>query len=266
MASLPDPDSAAAAARPATETRILVHTALTALTPLIPLPVVNGIARAQVEQGLVKALAAAHGLALDPEDVQRLCTTPKTDNPVHGSARGAARGLVLLPVKTLFKQYLPVLLGKRIVEIAGETYCRGVLVDHVFAEGWCRPAGERTAAEVRDAIDAVLKESPVAKEAVTAAIRAGLVRSKDAASGAFSQVRRRLISWQRSSDQACIDAAEEEELAVITEELRRSLDEVPSEHLDVLRASLAQRLASSTPDLTSRSEPQGRREVDAARG
>lgn len=220
---------------------LLESTALVALTPLIPIPFVDDMVRTRLHRRMVQSLANLHTLRLWPDEVKVLA------DPPSALLAGLARGAVLYPLKRILRKALVVLRFKSMVDHASDTYHRGVLLDHAFASGLCAPVGPYTPAELREAIEAVCRQVPVAGSPVTEAVRAGLSRSGDALSSAAGALRDRFSDNEPTDDEERIVYAVDEheqtsEVRGIVEQLRHALDTAPREHLESLRGRLTERL------------------------
>ncbi len=230
--------------RPGTDGVILTHTVLVALTPLIPLPFVDKAVKGYLMRGMFKRLATAHKLRLWDREVATLA-----DDEVGRVLGGYAKGVVLMPLKLILRKTFLVLAGKSIVDLASRTYHRGWLLDHAFEQGWCAPAGPRSATQVRTAIDELLREVPIARSPVTRAFRLGFDRSRDLLGGAVQNLRDKLATLRGRPVEADVKQALDDVtddgggLAAIVAQLRRAMTEVPEAHFDELAAKLAAKLA-----------------------
>ena len=224
---------------------LLGYSVLVGLTPLIPLPFVDDAARGYLMRRMVRAIAEAHALKLWEEEVRELA-----DERSVSVVKGMFRGLALLPIKLVLRKAIFLLTGKRIVDLVSEIYHRGFLLDRAFANGWCSPHGEAKARDLRVAMDALLVETPVTTSPVTAALRVGFERSRDALGRALTTLRARFSPGasagevDRKIDQTVEQAASDEAsgLGSIVAELRRALTAVPREHFDALEKRLGERL------------------------
>ena len=174
MLSVASVTSAIPKTPPAGRDRILLtHTALVALTPLIPLPFVDDMAKSRLQRRMVRLLAQAYDLVLQPAELALL-----GDDQPGNVAGGIVKGLVLTPLRRMLLKTFMVLAGNKIAEVASRCYHRGFLTDRVFARGLCAPDGPHSAGAIREAIDEVMAAVPMASSPVTAALRAGLSRSR----------------------------------------------------------------------------------------
>src|SRR5690606_27872846 len=140
-----------------------------------------------LQRRMVRALAERHRINVWDEEVRVLAD----DHATGGWFSGMARRLVFGQLKKVLRKTLLVLAGKRLVDLASRTYHHGWLVDRAFAHRWCAPAGSRSAEEVREAIDQVLAETPLATSPITRAISVGFERSQSALAEAYTELRER---------------------------------------------------------------------------
>jgi hypothetical protein len=230
------------------QTHILTHATLVGLTPLIPLPFIDEMVREILLRRMVRTLASAHGLDLSPADVRTLA-----DEPKESWLKGAAVSVVLMPLRMLLRKTFILLQGKRIIDLASNSYHRGYLIDVAFADRWCVPAGPRRPEEVRFAIDAVCKEANT--EPVRYALRVGFEQSRAALVIGVEQLRRRFASLRRTDgappepevsatvEQAAAEQSEAAGIGGVVERLRKAIAEVPAEHFEDLRQRLTDRLS-----------------------
>lgn len=222
--------------RPDLQSVLLKHTTLVALTPLIPLPFVDDMVKSRLERRMIRQLAEGHALRIWDEEVRILAEG--TEGPFAGKI---AKGVVMAPFRRVLRKTFIFLAGKRMVDLASQTYHTGWLVDHAFAHGWVAPHGSHRAREVRAAIDRVLEQAPIAKSPVTRALKIGFERSKDAFGEVSEMVQAGLgvIRREPRDDEVArvVDDVEQGGLIDrVVEQLSHALTEVPSEHLDELAA------------------------------
>jgi len=72
----------------------LTHTALVALTPLVPLPFVDEMARNRLQRRMARLLAQRYDLLLQPAELARLA-----DDQPGNVAGSLVKGLVLTPLR-----------------------------------------------------------------------------------------------------------------------------------------------------------------------
>jgi hypothetical protein len=220
---------------------LLRHTALAAVTALVPVPILDVVLLGYVNRRLTRTLAQTHDLRLGDADVEQLC-----DDGLRKILRGTVRGLLLAPLRLLLRRLAPIFIGNAVVSRASECYHRAFLIDHAFAERLVAPAGRRSARELRSAIDEVLRESPVTTSPVTHALGRGLRKAKSGLAEAFARLRDRLGGAPQNDETAtvaeAIDDAQASGLDAVVAQLRRALRDAPREHLDHLAGRLRDKL------------------------
>src|SRR5947209_6482284 len=137
---------------------LVTHAVLAGLTPLIPIPVVDDLAKNYFRKRLVRRLAAANGLQLGGEELAAL-----TRERERGCVRGCLVTVLVYPLKSVFRKVFYFLEWKRAVDLASRTYHFGYLVNYAMQ---CRDDGTsildaRRASDVSEAITAACRESPI---------------------------------------------------------------------------------------------------------
>lgn len=233
---------------------LLTHAALVGLTPLIPIPFVDDMAKDYLQRRLVQTLANTHDLTLTAEDIKVL-----GDDASKSWVGGAAKTVALFPLKLMLRKTFLILQGKRVIDSVSECLHRGFLLDLAFENRWCAPAGSRQPAEVRAAIDAVCREVPT--KPLDHAVRAGFARSKIAVKKASEMLERSLkkMTWStfRRGPRESLAAPAEQDVARVvelmakeetlgaaglSEQLRKALADVPTEHFERLQRLLTEKL------------------------
>lgn len=233
---------------------ILTHAALAGLTPLIPIPFGDDVAKDYLQRRMVKALGDARGIVLSAEGIAIL-----GDDAHRSWAMGAAKSVVLFPLKLILRKTFLVLAGKRIVDHASECYHRGFLVDYAFERRWCAPAGPRQPAEVRAAVDAVCREVTTAP--IEHALKAGFAQSKVALQNVGELLQRitqriRGTTPAKGAQEEPVPPPEKEieevvetvaqgdarSIEGIVAQLRKALGQVPEGHFNDLRRRLDEKL------------------------
>ena len=228
--------------RPDHQGILLTHATLVALTPLIPLPFVDDIVQGRLERRMIRLLAEGHALRIWEEEIRVLAEGPR------GSVvKSFAKGVAFAPLEKVLRKTFFFLAGKKMVDLASQTYHVGWLADHAFAMGWVSPHGRHRAREVRAAIDRVLAEVPIASSPVTRALKVGLSRSRETLADVFEMVQAQMGVLRREprDDQVArmVDDVDRAGLLDrVVEQLRRALTEVPSEHFDELAERFARQL------------------------
>ncbi|HHH27405.1 MAG TPA: hypothetical protein ENK57_03515 [Polyangiaceae bacterium] len=218
---------------------LLTHTTFVALTPLIPLPFVDDMVQGRLERRMVRLLAEAHGLRIWEEEIKILAHGPR-----KSVVAGIAKGVVLAPFKKILRKVFIVLTGKKMVDLATQTYHVGWLLDLAFARGWCSPAGPHHAREIRAAIERVLAQVPLATSPVTRALEAGYDSSREALGDLFEMVQAQMGVLRREPRDDQVDGIVDDVerhgvMGKIVEQLRHALVDVPEEHFVDLERRLA---------------------------
>jgi hypothetical protein len=246
MAEGPTPRAAAptfaSPGGPDNDAALALHTLLVALTPFIPLPFVDDIAKNLVMRRLVRTLARAHGLSLSDAEVRTLA-----DDKGGSLLMGLVKGALLAPIKFIIRKLVIILTGKRIVELASDTYHRAFLIDRAFANRWCAPVGAHPPEKLRDAIDSLIAATPIASSPVTRALREGLSRSKDAIVAAVDLVRAR-ATGAGNAEATVEEFARTQEEKGTAANLLDALTTVPREHFADLEQRLRARLGGGADD------------------
>lgn len=229
----------------ASQPRLIGHAVLVGLTPLIPVPFVDDLVRGHLLRRMVRGLGEARGRALAPAEVSAL-----TEERGGGCLGGCLGQAVLYPLKKIFRKVFFFLEWKRAADLTSRTYHQGYLIDYALSEP--ELFGAVPADKLRDAIDAVCRESPV--KPVETAAGAALRGSKGAVSAAAqllgSALRRRGPKPDRAQVAEAVASVDEEErrtLAPVTRRLQDSIAAIPDEHFRALRARLEARLGVSRP-------------------
>ena len=225
---------------------LLTYSVLTALTPLIPVPLVDDIAKSYFRRQLVRALAANHNLALDEQALRILA-----DEARSGSVLGMVGNVATYPVRKVFRKVFYILEIKRAVDTLSHTYYHGFLVASAFEDKLSAPVGPHAPAAVRAAIDEVLNQTDTSM--VNRAARGAFNQSKTALSGAVSILTNRLkgVSGNAQAEEveravAASESAEKQQVQVITERLQALIGDIPREHFEQLREKLAASLNAAT--------------------
>lgn len=230
---------------PKTQRIIATHAVLAGLTPLIPVPVVDDIAKSFFRQRLVRSLAAAHGRTVTGADAEAFAAERES-----GCMSGCVGSLLLYPLKKVFRKIFFVLEWKRAVDLTSRTYHFGYLVDHVFAERLDERTG-RSAAEVGAALDAVCREAPI--KPLEAAVGATFRQSRGVLSSGASLLERSLrrVVGRKKKEQVeraveSVEAEEERQIEPVVTRLQRSVEAIPEDHFRRLREQLAAKLSTTT--------------------
>ncbi|HEY0072938.1 MAG TPA: hypothetical protein VGB77_02475 [Abditibacteriaceae bacterium] len=222
------------------ENIILTHAVLCGLTPLIPVPFVDDIARTYFRRQLVQKLAAAHGQALPTVDIQTLA-----DEESKGCLRGCLGTALVYPIKFLFRKIFFFLEGKRAIDTASTTYYFGFLTDYTLQKGWCAPE-KHSPAQVRAAIDAVIAETD--PSFINRAMKSAFAQSKNQLKAAVTQFTSSFRGGgsntpaQVASTLEATQQQEKDDVQNVVNQAQQALNTVPESHFDALRRRLAQLL------------------------
>src|ERR1700754_4434041 len=110
-----------------TRRSLITHAVLVGLTPLIPLPVVDDLAKNYFRRRLVRRLASAHGRSLSGEELGAL-----TKEQGRGCVRGCLTAVVVYPLKAVFRKVFYFLEWKRAVDLTSRTYHFGYLTSYAL--------------------------------------------------------------------------------------------------------------------------------------
>src|SRR2546421_7877822 len=137
---------------------LVTHAVLAGLTPLIPVPVVDDLAKNYFRKRLVRRLAAANSRSLSDGELSALVKERE-----RGCVRGCLVALLVYPLKAVFRKIFYFLEWKRAVDLASRTYHFGYLVNYAMqrGDGGYALLDVRRAADINEAIQAVCREAPI---------------------------------------------------------------------------------------------------------
>jgi hypothetical protein len=227
---------------------LITHSVLVGLTPLIPVPVLDDLAKSYLRKRMVRALAASNGRNLSEEDLGALASEKD-----GGCLRGCVSALIVYPLKAIFRKVFYFLEVKRAVDLTSRTYHYGYLVDYAM-----QPQRDgksildlRRAAEVSEAIHAVCQEAPIkpVESAIGGTFRQSHRVLRSAANLLASSLRR--VAGRARAEQVAeaierVEPEEERELEPVVARMQRSIAAVPEDHFKRLRAQLDARLGLSS--------------------
>jgi hypothetical protein len=223
---------------------LVTHAILTGLTPLIPLPVVDDLAKNYFRRRLVRRLAASNNIKLSNEELSAL-----TSERGRGCVRGCLVMLLVYPLKAVFRKVFYFLEWKRAVDLTSRTYHFGYLTGYAMQP---RAGGASLidlcgAAKVSEAVQAVCREAPI--KPVEAAVAGTFRKSRRvllAAANLLARSLRRLTGRARDEEVAeaieRVEPEEEREIEPVVTRLQRSIASVPEDHFRNLREQLDARL------------------------
>jgi hypothetical protein len=221
---------------------LLTYAVLVGLTPLIPIPFVDDLARDYFRRRLVADLAALRGVPLQAPVVQGL-----TAEPGGCFAVGCLGQALLYPFKLIFRKLFFFLEWKRSLDLTSHTYHYGYLVDCALREGYLGPIAPRATAEVRDAIDAVCRTAPV--RPVESAVAGVFRQSRSLLGSAVGLITDTIRHLSGGRDAARVEAAlggveaeERKQVAGIVEQLQQRFSTIPDAHFRALYEQLRDHL------------------------
>ena len=124
------------------------------ITPLVPLPFLDGIVRARILREIYSRIAQLHGVTLDDETLKIL--TGFRGNILLG----CIFGVIWYPIRKLLRTVIYVLTLKECVDVVSESVIRSEMVRRAVEDGHLPARAE----EVRRAMDSAVKRyagSPV---------------------------------------------------------------------------------------------------------
>ncbi|HEV2862728.1 MAG TPA: hypothetical protein VGX48_17060 [Pyrinomonadaceae bacterium] len=223
---------------------LATYAVLVGLTPLIPVPFVDDVAKSYFRRRLVRQLASSNGRALSAEELDAL--SKEEDG---GCARGCLTAVLVYPLKKIFRKVFFFLEWKRAADLTSQTYHFGYLIDHALRRG----ADGRTLLDVRPAADvgaavaAVVREAPI--KPVEGAVSATFSQSRkilrggaDLLGSSLRRLTRRAPPEQVAEAIKEVEPQEQRELQPVVTRLQRSIAAVPEEHFARLRSQLLARL------------------------
>lgn len=223
---------------------IVTYALLAGLTPLIPIPLLDDLAKNYFRKRLVRSVAADAGRRLSEEEVGALSAERE-----RGCITGCLITALVYPLKSVFRKLFYFLEWKRAADLTSRTYHFGYLTAYAL-----RPRADgasaldlRGAAAVGSAIQAVCLEAPI--KPLEATVGGTFRQSRRALKGAaalLSSALRRVAGRARAEQVAeaiqSVEPEEERELDPVVTRLQRSIANVPEEHFRSLRQSLDARL------------------------
>jgi hypothetical protein len=213
---------------------LVTYAVLAGLTPLIPVPFVDDLAKDYFRKRLVNSLAEARRIPLPRGAVDAL--TAERQGCLLGGCLGQ---LLLYPLKKLFTKLFFFLEWKRVLDLTSQTYHFGYLVDCALQDGYLSDPNPQGVEELRQA--------PI--RPVESAVAATFRQSRAVLSAVVGEFGRRFQAstgvGKRARVEATLDAVEAQErqqVAGVAEALQDRLRAVPDAHFQSLRQQLRQRL------------------------
>lgn len=219
---------------------ITSHAVLIGLTPFIPIPFVDDLAKSYFQRRMVRKIAASYGFTLESKDIKTLA-----DDESGGCLSGCLGTILLYPLAKIFRKIFFFLEFKRVIDTVSRAYHHGFLIDHMCEQGWQPPHYD--AKQMRAAIDATLKETGT--KPIENAVGAVFSQSKDVVKNAAEVLRQAFERLTGKSDEQTVaaaaesaEAAEEREITTLTTRLDSAFASVPPDYFQRLRARLAKHL------------------------
>jgi hypothetical protein len=202
---------------PRAQREILVHAVLTGLTPLIPIPFMDGWALDRVQARMARQIGETHGVEL-PEAHARVLGKETGRNL---GLLGIPKKLAFYPIKRIFRTVLFVLLIKDMADVMSRTYRVGYLLDHAFSGGRTNLPPET----LRTAVDDVCRRVDTAP--LRRAVVSMFAQSRDLVRDAVRAVR----AWAGKGEPPG-------EVDAMADRLGYAVQALPREHFEKLRAEL----------------------------
>jgi hypothetical protein len=222
---------------------LVTHAVLTGLTPLIPVPILDDLVKSYFQRRLARELTRAYAINPTDQEIKTLA-----DDPGSGCLAGCLGGALLLPFKLIFRKLFFFLEWKRAADTVSRTFHQGYLLDFAMQQGWY--PHQRNAVQLRGAIDAVCLE--VGTGPIERAVSVTLSQSRSTLKSAANLLTRSLKSVSGKPDAErvahaaeAVEAEEERAIEGVIDRLQRSIQNVPEDYFDNLRARLAARLGIS---------------------
>lgn len=149
------------------------HSILTGLTPIIPIPFADDLAKTYFQERMIKKLAENYGQSLTNEDLKILSSEEK-----KGCLSGCLTTILFYPLKKLFRKIFFFLEWKRAIDTVSLSYHKGYLLEYALEEGLFQPKGVYSSNQIRGAIDATCRE--VGTNPIEKAVKATFDHSKEA--------------------------------------------------------------------------------------
>lgn len=221
---------------------IVTHAVLVALTPLVPVPFLDDIVKNYLQRRMVRKLGESYQYNFSDAEVKVLA-----DEEGGGCLKGCLGMIIIYPFKKIFRKIFFFLEWKRAIDLASYTLHHGLLLDYAMSEGWCAPASLKSAAEVREAVDSVLRE--VNTKPLEAVLRTAFNQSKSLILDAAKMLKEQLQRLSGKKDEESIASALQEiepekrkYLSAVTDAVLNSFKTLPSDYFTNLKERLKARL------------------------
>jgi hypothetical protein len=226
---------------PEVQQTLLTYSVLAALTPLIPIPLVDDLAKTHFRRQMVRAVGAHYNTEFAPHAV------PLLADEKGGSCLGVLGTIVLYPLKKIFRKIFFFLEWKRAIDTVGATFYHGFLLACALQNERVAPRGPHAPAQVRAAIDELLLQTNTSP--FNALVRGVFSQSKSALRGAVAGLQNLLRPLAGKPTPGRVEetlqsaeAQENAQLSGVVARLQSALNELPAAHFRQLEKELLTRL------------------------
>lgn len=228
------------------ERSLALHALMVGLTPLIPIPFVDDLARGLLTRRMLESLARAREVPLDEAALDELAR----DETGGCGLGGCAGGCLLMPFRRILRKVLIFLEWKRATDLVARAWLYGSLVDLLLERGWRPGESGPTPARVRLAAEAAM--AAVGTSPVEQAVRTSIDRARGTMEAGAALLQKALGRRRRREDVAeavdTVEAQEEEQLESLAERLQAALSAVPEGWFRNLRSRFEAELDAGEPD------------------
>lgn len=221
---------------------IVTYAVLAGLTPLIPIPFVDDLAKAYFKRRMVRLIAKSRNQLFDNEQIKTLA-----DDKDSGCLLGCLTAVTIYPLKKIFRKIFFFLEWKRAIDTVSHTYYQGYLIDYALNEQWIAPYGPAPAEKIRSGLDTVLRQTNTSL--IERAVVETFKQSKSALKNAAGLMKRALGRLPRRAPEDQVERAiesiereEEREVEGAVNQLMKSINSLPSDHFERIKALLAAEL------------------------
>jgi hypothetical protein len=240
-----------------------LYALLTGLTPLIPVPLADDLAKAHLRRRLVHLLAQAHGLNLSANTTEALAREPGSGGCLLGGCLAQA---LLYPLKKVFRKIFFFLEWKRAIDLTSYTYHWGYLLDYALQEGLLTSSGSDHknpgVDDLRTALEKACQDVPL--QPLERAVGATLRQSRAVLLSAANRIGTRLRGGAagRVEEQQAVSEAmgpmgpaqNEQVLGVAALLQQRIASMVPEEHFQQLRQRFRTHVAHAAQGVEAREQ------------
>lgn len=209
------------------------HSILIGLTPIIPIPFADDLAKAYFQERMIRKLAENYGQTLTSEDLKVLSSEEK-----KGCFPGCLTTILFYPLKKLFRKIFFFLEWKRAIDTVSLSYHKGYLLEYSLEEGLFQPKGAYSASQIRGAMDATCSE--VGTNPIEKAVKATFDHSKEAVKNVADTLLKSISQVKgKPSDeelQKAVQNTESVEISTgVNTELEKALVSVPPDYFEHLK-------------------------------